>query len=541
MQQKSFQPSLSSTSYPIGRILGVLSSIAIFTTLLLALTQVAAATNFSQSDFTQCSNENNTLGQCNWIGSNVQSNNSVYIEGMALAQRMMFDGVTARATVPTTTHVLEWDTEWTKGGKHAYDYLVSYAQAQALSTAIGGFSLTMNQCSQLGGGGPPTSECTSVTGVSGFHLAVNVPDDPYVSAECDTGLCNTQDRIDKFEALFGNRTIDVYTDKQVTATLTMTHDVANLADTGDNFQHWTLTIVPTDTANPPTIILVQAAGHIAPGWDPENEDGVGWGGQFSAGNIAGSPYHFKNLQLDSGGGSQDNQLNATAIPVRPTLSTTVANVSGTYPFSITDTATAVGTNGLGAPQGKIYFYVCGPTVTPTACNTNTATIVSKTTLVTGANNTSTATSSAYFPSNSTGYWCFAIGYSRVHTNPPGYDHYSNETSTLTTNECVLITSNPTAAELVLFKGQLAKRGVRLQWETGTEMTIMGFNVWRRARGGAWQRLNAAAIPAKNLGRIEGSTYSYRDRTAGGGAVYRYKLEILETLQASKWSSVVRVK
>jgi hypothetical protein len=533
-----------------GKALRGLVALLVVFVLAIALTKDADA-GFVRSSFLQCSNQNNTLGQCKWIGSNVQDNNSVYIEGMALAQRVYYDGVTNRAASPQTTHVITWNTQWTKGSRHAYDWLVSYAQAQALSTAVGGFALTMNYCSDLSTSGQSPTETDNCNAVypSGNHVSVSVPDDSYVSGQCDSGLCNTQDRINAFEALFGNRTIDVYTNQPVTATLTQQHKnctagstYANGADSGDQEQCWTLTLVPTNTANPPTVILIQAAGHISAGWDPQNQNGVGWGGQFSAGNISGSPYHFKDIKLDGSGGSQDNQLNATAIPPRPTLSTSVSTTSVTYPTSFRDNATVVGTSGLGAPQGKVYFYVCGPTPTPTACNTNTATVVSSNTLTTGANNTSTTQSSFFTPTqNITGYYCFAIGYLRTNTNPPGFNHYSNETQTTTTNECVLVTAAATAANLVAFHGERTEKGaVRVRWQTGTELNTLGFNVWRKTKASGWEKITTDPLPAKYVGSIGGGTYKFTDRNAITGQTQKYKIELV-TPGRSEWSDVVTVK
>ncbi len=517
----------------------------------------SANAGFVRNAFEQCSNENNTLGQCVWIVSNAQDNNSLYIEGMVLAQRMMWDGVTDSATAPVTTHVITWTTQWTKGSKHAYDFVTSYSDAQQTSLAIGGFGLTMNECADLPtGGGAPTmpTECATIRAGTN-HLVVTVPDDSYVSGQCDLGLCNTQDRIDAFETEFGNRTIDIWTDQPLDAVntiLTQVHKadctaapiLANGADSGDTEQCWTLTVVPANTANPPTIILVETGGHIADGFDPIGLPGVGWGGQFSSGNISGSPYHFRQPFLDGGGGSQDNQLNASAIPNRPiSLVTQLSATSITSPATVTDTATATGDNTLGPPNGTIYFYVCGPTVTPTACpigngTTGTGTQVgSAVTLVAGAGNTSTATSASFQPTQN-GYWCFSVGYLRSNTDTA---EYSNETSTSTTNECVLVSGVPTAANLLSFKARRSETSVNVKWETGSEVNMNGFNVWRKKKGGEWKMLNKALIAAQYAGQVTGGKYSYLDATAKSDPIYKYKLEVVTASNASEWSDVVKVK
>ena len=78
------------------------------------------------TDFKQCSNDNTTLGVCNWINSILQQNNSVIYEGMSTLQRLIFDGI-----VPTAnnTHTLTFHVDAVKGGHHAYDFLTSWEAA----------------------------------------------------------------------------------------------------------------------------------------------------------------------------------------------------------------------------------------------------------------------------------------------------------------------------------------------------------------------------------------------------------------------------
>src|SRR5262245_44973587 len=56
-------------------------------------TTTASSAGSVNVDFTQCSNENPTLGSCNWINGILQQNNSRYLEGMSTGQRLLFDGI----------------------------------------------------------------------------------------------------------------------------------------------------------------------------------------------------------------------------------------------------------------------------------------------------------------------------------------------------------------------------------------------------------------------------------------------------------------
>ena len=140
---------------------------------------LAAASN----DFTQCSNANPTLGNCVWIGSNLQQGNSVYAEGMATAQRVLLRTITG-----TTSHQLKIIISYTDSSKHSYDYLVSWDQASALHNFFLNTPLVFNECGNLQSGGQPPSEtqtCNAVVAAAAGDptkvVDVDVPNDPYVS------------------------------------------------------------------------------------------------------------------------------------------------------------------------------------------------------------------------------------------------------------------------------------------------------------------------------------------------------------------------
>ena len=81
------------------------------------------------------------------------------------------------------------------------------------------------------------------------------------------------------------------------------------------------------------------------------------------------------------------------------------------------------------PNGTMDFYVCGPTAVPTSCASKATKVGSTVTLTTGANNTSSATSASFRPTQP-GYWCFG-GY---FNGDPNYGP-SADTST---SECFLV-------------------------------------------------------------------------------------------------------
>src|SRR5262249_2088561 len=179
---------------------------------------------------------------------------------------------------------------------HAYDFLGSWAQAVSTASTIGGFSLTLNPCGQE----IPASIlsiCNSLNGTTPVN--VNVPNDNFISAtgsppsypislpDCPAGLVNgpVQARICAFEALYGDRTIQVYSNAAITnATLALGHNVGNGGDTGDSDVNYTLTYTSTSTQ-----VMVKFAGHLAVSIDGT---GVSWGSTLGSGAISGGPYHF---------------------------------------------------------------------------------------------------------------------------------------------------------------------------------------------------------------------------------------------------------
>jgi len=205
------------------------------------------------------------LGYCNWIGSALGSNNSHLFEGIATEQQLLITGISG------TTHTLVVGIQATKGGHHAYDWLVSDAQVSGGDKPVdstlnseqasheASITLQLNRCQGLGQ--KATTACQALVAGAIMPPTANantfdipVPDDAFLSWNNNGTL--TQDKINAYEAHFGNRTIRLYTDSAITSppVIALEHRdgklsgtfgdgsaLANQADTGDSYIWYKIT------------------------------------------------------------------------------------------------------------------------------------------------------------------------------------------------------------------------------------------------------------------------------------------------------------
>lgn len=102
---------------------------------------------------------------------------------------------------------------------------------------------------------------------------------------------------------------------------------------------------------------------------------------------------------------------------------------------------------------------------------------------------------------------------------------------------------PTAATLANFNAKFASKKsiVHVKWETGNELNVVGFNVWRQVGKGEWKLHNKQMIAAKHVGSIEGAKYAIAHKKVKAGKTYQYKIEIVKANGESEWSEVKTVK
>ena len=252
-------------------------------------------------DFTQYANDDDE-----WIGSILQASNSKYYECMSVPQR------TILANIPATTggmHTFGFSHEATKGGIHAYDWLTAYNQGNDPPLAY-------DPCGEKLGNTPDFATICGNLHSSPYSILINVPDDPFMSKDG-----STQDRVDAYEAEFGNRQIKLYGDQPfATAGLTLSHTVSDGGDTGDSDIEYELAWTSNSTH-----ILIEMAGHLALSGSPIGNP-IAWGMGLGASYVSGGPYHFRLGELDGASlGAQDNQIKGADILPPPLLGTVIAH------------------------------------------------------------------------------------------------------------------------------------------------------------------------------------------------------------------------
>jgi hypothetical protein len=126
----------------------------------------------------------------------------------------------------------------------------------------------------------------------------------------------------------------------------------------------------------------------------------------------------------------------------------------------------------------------------------------------------------------------SIGLSQLYPDTTYYWHvravnglgniYSNGSSTAFWS---FRTENPTPVRLVDFSATSLPEGIQLDWQTGQEVDLLGFNLYRaEALDGPREMLNPELIPAINPGDLRGNAYQYLDATAVAGKTYYYWVE-----------------
>lgn len=97
---------------------------------------------------------------------------------------------------------------------------------------------------------------------------------------------------------------------------------------------------------------------------------------------------------------------------------------------------------------------------------------------------------------------------------------------------------PTVLDLESFRVKLTRaKKAQAIWKTGSEMRLIGFNLYRKRGAQEWVKLNDTMIPAQNIGTVNGARYTFVDTRVKAGKTYRYKLQVMFTDDSFGWSEI----
>ncbi len=258
-----------------------------------------------------------------WVNGNANKSNSHFAEGDSMPYRLVLTGLTAGDTY---TVDIEWDIR--DNGLNAFDYLTSYDRIGEAVDPLRGLGL---------GSVTPT--------------LWNIPTPPVWTTVGTVG--SLPQPTTSFASLPANeRKFAIFNGDNPTLTY-VNNAKGNLGDLTEANSFSRLRINFRATAS--TTVLAWG-GHIASRLD--------WGEGHSAGNISGSPYHTRFIDLDGSGGNQDRSLDAQAVCVPPTVSIAgAAEVCGdsTSTFTVTSDSTLIAWSIAG--DGTISGSTTGSSVT----------------------------------------------------------------------------------------------------------------------------------------------------------------------------------
>jgi hypothetical protein len=102
------------------------------------------------------------------------------------------------------------------------------------------------------------------------------------------------------------------------------------------------------------------------------------------------------------------------------------------------------------------------------------------------------------------------------------------------NTKFVVNNCTTAVSVGGFAATRTSSRVTLSWTTGSEIDIVGFNVWRSTRpDDGFIKLNASLIAATNPGGLAGAAYSFNDGSGQSSAPSFYRLEVIGTDDRSR--------
>jgi hypothetical protein len=118
-----------------------------------------------------------------------------------------------------------------------------------------------------------------------------------------------------------------------------------------------------------------------------------------------------------------------------------------------------------------------------------------------------------------------------------HDGSNNPNTASTSTDNTVTYETASAVTLASASASRTANGVLVRWHTGTEIDLLGFQVYR-SRGHSWRRISRSLIAAK--GSMSGASYRFLDRSATRGVPYRYRIKAINRDGTASWFGPVRM-
>jgi hypothetical protein len=456
--------------------------------LVLTVAVVLAATSVS-GNFPQCTDKNLSGTQCDWVNGNLVG--SHYVEGTGVPQTNQLEKLHS-ATGSTDVYSYTWTTTFSSNSTHhGYDWIMSYDQASRVHQDYLGAALDLAPCTSAAAN---KGLCASLR--SGpYSVTVDIPDDTFVSGSYVKNG-NILDRIQAFEAKYGNREIKLYTDQPITGTpvLTFVHTLNDTGFTpigngGDAIAGATLVRYTLYFTTSAETAMIEYAAHFGISGDPY-VDPLAWGydttsGGYGAGGLTGSNWHVKDFKLNNGNlgtlGSQDNQAGVTTNSLYPISSTAAWDANAKRATDVI----SLTTDSNATINGTMEYWVCGDTTVPYTdtltygcTSTTTATYVGSL-AVTPSGKTAHGTSPVFTPTVS-GRYCFLTIFTPA-KNGSIYD-FGPTADTNATTECFMA-FGPNAVTLSKLEASVGGDGAPIAAILLSLLAVVaGLTIWKLKTG-----------------------------------------------------------
>ncbi|MEN8376989.1 MAG: DUF11 domain-containing protein, partial [Gemmatimonadota bacterium] len=236
----------------------------------------------------QCANDPRT-DPCTWQNGNLNGNNSVYAEGLAVPFRLALEGLAAGA------HSININYDFTAGGHKAYDFLASVDATELVNICAPGGGGRSSLC-DMGGGSNTTMPGIVPTSTMAFGGDAFVVDGKSVDGAIADGGVPTN--------------LTIY-NGMITGISTVSHAGPTAGNSTGNV----------------VVNFTSTGGDVAFAWSGHLAKSSYWNGPGDpdgAGEVSGAPWHMRTQNLtvngvEQGAKNQDRSIQPSAIIEDPTI------------------------------------------------------------------------------------------------------------------------------------------------------------------------------------------------------------------------------